>query len=105
MVGRGEENGVEIEGVHAEIEEVIEFLDDAAQVAAHEIIEGRFCAPFRDVGGIIAWVGVGETVGENLVEDCVLYPVGDGHYEPRWFLGEPPRRRERQDFFKVANIC
>ena len=85
VVGGGEENGVEVEGVHAELEEIIEFLDDAAQVAAHKIVEGRFCSPFCDVGGVISRVAVGETVGENLVENRVLYPVRDGHYEPRYF--------------------
>jgi hypothetical protein len=73
------EDGIQVNGGDAQVEQVIEFLDDAAQIAALEVVNGGRRAPGLDVDRVVGWVAVGEAVGENLVEDGVLYPVRDSH--------------------------
>jgi len=80
MVAGGGKDRVQVDGRDAEVAQVIQFLGHAVQVAAFETVDGgrRIPAFKRQVGRWIA-LALGETVGEDLVEDGVLYPVGGGH--------------------------
>ncbi len=107
MEGSAVEEGIEVDGVDAEVGEVVEFVEDALEVAAVTAVENRFKEGFAGfpggvsfiplvspwgefpcggdgvgefegiVGGVVAGVAVAEAFGEDLIPDGVLSPLGD----------------------------
>ena len=91
MAGGGNEEGVEIDGLHPQALEVVQLLADARQVAAVEAVEIAVAGQLVPGGGyagrgatvavlagndIVGGVAVAEAVGENLVLDGALGPAG-----------------------------
>jgi hypothetical protein len=56
--------------------DVVEVLDDAEQVAALVALDSRRAIPGLQVVRLLDLVALCEAVGEDLVEDGVLDPVG-----------------------------
>ena len=87
------ENGVEVDGLDAQVLQVIQLLNDAVQVAAEKVAVSdltvlvgavsRLIAPVFVDGaaahhtGGIGNAGAAEPVGENLVAHALTVPVGD----------------------------
>ena len=76
VIGRRLKNRREVDGVDAQVGEVIEVLDDADQVAPLIAVVGRRRAPFVQVLRLGHRQRSREPVGEDLVEDRVANPVG-----------------------------
>ena len=91
MAGGGDEEGVEIDGLHPQALEIVQLLADARQVAAVEAVEIAVAGQLVPGGGnagrgatvavlagndIVGGVAVAEAVGENLVLDGALGPAG-----------------------------
>ncbi len=85
VVGGGVKNGVEVDRVHPQVEDVVEALDDTPQVAALKSPGGWGRAPGLEVRRVVGGIAVGEAVGEDLVEDGILYPGGDAHEDLKVF--------------------
>ncbi len=76
MIGRGLEDGAEVEGGNAQVLQVVEVLDDADQVAPFEAMLGRRAVPRLQVGRLGYPLASGEPVGKDLVEDGIADPFG-----------------------------
>ena len=76
VVRGGGEDRVEVEGVHAEVLQVVELLGDAEEVAPLEAVGGRRGVPGLEVRGPGEALAPREAVGEDLVEDGVADPGG-----------------------------
>ncbi len=76
MIRRRLEDRREIHGAHAQVDQVIQVLHDADQVAALISVIGRRRTPFVEVARLRNGHAPGEPVGEDLVEDRVADPVG-----------------------------
>ena len=58
----------------AQVADVIQFVEDPLQIAAHEVAERGRRAPRLGVGRIVGRVAVTKTIGKNLIEDRVADP-------------------------------
>ncbi len=90
VIGPRFEDRIEVDGVHAEVGQVVELSFDARKVAAEELDHGRCTRARRLVPGapagrvaavgpgavldVVRWVAIREAVGEDLVEDAVGQP-------------------------------
>src|SRR4029079_17335227 len=81
VVGRGLEDRRQVDGGDPQVFEIVEMLDDAAQVAALETEVRRRRVPRFEDTRLVDAVAGGEPVGEDLVEDRVPDPGGgvDAH--------------------------
>ncbi len=79
VVGRREKDRVEVNGIYAQVEQIIQALADALQVTAVKTARGGAAVPGLDDRGIVGGVSIVKTIGENLVENRVRDPGGDGH--------------------------
>ena len=70
------EDGVEVDRVDPEVLHVGDLLAHAGEVAAHVVVELGLGAPGLDALRIVPLVAVHEALGEDLVEDGVLDPLG-----------------------------
>src|SRR5262249_18408877 len=80
----------------AQVADVVEMVDDAAQVATGEHRSGRLAAPRADAFGVQGGVAVGKPVREDLVEDGIADPGGNRRL---WWLrhqASPSRSMIRQ---------
>ena len=75
MVGRRSEDRVEVDRCDPELGQPIEVLNNAEKVAALVSMERRRSVPRLEVDGFAHTVRLGETVGEDLIEDGVLHPA------------------------------
>ena len=66
----------EVDGVDAQVAQIVEMLDDADQVAALVAVIRRRRAPLVEVPGLGDRQAPREPIGEDLVEDRVADPVG-----------------------------
>src|SRR5690554_5565763 len=82
VVGARREDRVQVDRVAPEVLDVRKAFDNAGKVPAEEVLSGRRGAPRFDTRRIVRGVTVAEPVGEDLVEDRVVYPVGDRHGHP-----------------------
>ena len=76
VIGSGLENGIEVNGSYAEVSEIIEFFQNAHQVAAFKAVNGGKTVPaFK-----LAWFGdlaaPGKAVRENLIKNRIFNPIG-----------------------------
>ena len=76
MVRRRLEDRREVDGVDAQVLQVIEVLDDADQVAPLVAVIGRRSAPLVQVLRLGDRQAPREAVGKDLVEDRVANPIG-----------------------------
>jgi hypothetical protein len=81
VVGRRRKDGVQVEGRHPQVVEVIEGVNDAVEVSALEaLLLGRTSPGLEGhVLLVLDLPAAGEAVGKDLVEDGVLDPVGSQH--------------------------
>jgi hypothetical protein len=79
MVGGGLKDGVKVDRIDTQIQQVIEMIDDAPQISTLEIPVGRRRTPGVHIGRIIRRIAVCETIWEDLVEDSVVDPGGNRH--------------------------
>ncbi len=76
LVVRGRlEDRVQVERSDAQAGQVVEAIDDALQVAAHEVVKVRGCAPGLHILRVVRRVAVGEAIRKNLIEDGVPNPL------------------------------
>ena len=85
-------DGVQVEPVDPEIDEIVEPLDDPVQVPALEAGMGRRSGPVLERAGRRNPPAPGEAVGKDLVEDRVGDP--DWHVDGRVGHRAPQRVRE-----------
>ncbi len=71
--GRGEDRG-EVQRGDPEVLEIVEPLDDPAQVATLEAVHRRWSVPRLERAGLVDALAGREPVGEDLVEDRVADP-------------------------------
>ena len=76
VVGRRLKDRREIDGVDAQVGQVVEVLDDADQVAPLIAVVSRRCAPLVEVARLGHRHAPREAIGKDLVEDRVANPVG-----------------------------
>ena len=75
VVRRGLENRREIEGIYAQVDEIVKVLDNSDQISPLISVVGRLRAPFVEMAGL----GTDKdrkSVGKDLVENRVANPVG-----------------------------
>ena len=92
MVGGRNEQRIEINSLYAQILQIVEFFSDPLQIAAVETADVEFVGIFIPLGyalrvparvvifvvlHVVRGVAVAETVGENLIENGALSPVGN----------------------------
>lgn len=77
VIGFAFENRVKVDGGDAEFLEVGDVLLDSGGVATHEVLVGGGFVPRRYVLGVVGFVSVGESIGEDLVENGLFWPRGD----------------------------
>ena len=76
VVGRRLKDRREVDGVHTQVDEIIEVLDDADQVTPLIAVIGRRCAPLVQVPRLRHRQRPRKAVGKDLVENRVANPVG-----------------------------
>jgi hypothetical protein len=74
MVGSRTEDRVEVDRCDPEIGQPVEVLGDTEDVAALVPVERRRSVPRLEVDGLAYTVRLRETIGEDLIEDGVVYP-------------------------------
>ena len=82
VVGAGVEDRVEVKRGRPQILQIVKPLEDPPQVAALKAPQSWWSAPRIHIGRIVRRVAVGESIGEDLIEDGVLHPFGYGHASP-----------------------
>jgi len=88
VVGGRREDGVQVDGVDAQLGQIVEALDDAGQIAALKAVGSGRAAPglelhtcSRRAGAVVVGVA-GEAVGEYLIEDGISNPIGGYNVHP-----------------------
>ena len=74
VVARGKEDGVEVQGVHAQRLDVVQVVNDPLHIAAEEIPAIRDAAPRSNTPGIVGWIAVREAFRKDLIEDGISNP-------------------------------
>ncbi|CRH62053.1 Uncharacterised protein [Chlamydia trachomatis] len=82
MVGVGFEDRREVEGVDAELDEMIELARDTREIPSEEVVPGRLAPPGNDSLRIEGVVAIGEAFREDLIEDGIMKPIGGVHVTP-----------------------
>ncbi len=83
VVGRRGEDRGEVDGIDAEVGEVVDVVGDPGEVATQHAAAGRDRVPWHDVVGIERAIAVGETIREDLIDDGAGRP-------PRRLVGRQP---------------
>jgi len=75
VVGLGREYRRQVDRGDAEVDEVVEVVDDALEVPTEVVVERGRLAPVGGLGGVVLGIPVREAFGEYLVEDGVGDPL------------------------------
>src|SRR5690606_25568236 len=76
VIGTGLKNGVEVDGVDAEIHQVVQAIQNALQVAPHKVVQSGRGAPRHASRGVVGRVAVAKPLRKDVVEDGVMDPAG-----------------------------
>jgi len=80
VIGSRGEDRVEVDGRDAQLLQVVEMFCDAQKVAALEAMDSGCRVAWLQVQSCLGnAVALGKAIGEDLVKDGVLYPVGSVH--------------------------
>ena len=79
MVGCRLKDGVQVNGINAQVKQLVEALDDPAQIAALVTPDRRWGTPFLEVGRVIGRIAISKAVRKNLIENRILHPIWDSH--------------------------
>ena len=77
--GWREENWIQVDGIDAQILQVLNAVNDATKIAALEQVNGRWSTPTLYVGRIILFLAIFKSIWKNLVKNTVLDPGGYCH--------------------------
>ena len=79
VIGRREEDRVQINCIDAKIKQIIQFCQDALDISPLEtFLRGR-AAPALDICRVIIGAAIGKTIGKDLVKNGVLNPKWNAH--------------------------